>query len=102
MKKFLCLLLFFGSSAYAAAGNKGKGSEIFKGTCSICHGTQGISSSEMYPNLAGQKEGYIKKQLNDIKGGTRKDPIMQPYASRLSEEDINNLAAFLSDLKCSK
>ena len=102
MKKLLYLLTI-GLSSTAFAADKDKGKAKFQSTCVACHGTEGVGTSEAYPNLAGQKESYIKKQLNDFKGGVvRKDPTMQSFANMISEEDIKNIAAYLSDLKSSK
>lgn len=53
----------------------------------------------MYPNLAGQKEMYLAKQLKDFKSGTRKDPVMGAMAMPLSDADIANLAAYYASLK---
>lgn len=67
--------------------------------CAACHGAEGISAVPMYPNLAGQKEAYIVKQLKDFKSGARKDPVMAPMAMGLSEADMANLAAHYASLK---
>ncbi len=67
--------------------------------CAGCHGSDGISLNPLWPNLAGQKEGYLIKQLRAFRDGTRKDPLMGPVAKNLSDEDIENLAAYFSSLK---
>ncbi|MBO9490340.1 cytochrome c [Endozoicomonas sp. G2_1] len=67
--------------------------------CAACHGAEGISAVPMYPNLAGQKEAYIVKQLKDFKSGARKDPVMAPMAMGLSDADMENLAAYFASLK---
>jgi cytochrome c553 len=67
-------------------------------TCAACHGAQGISATDIWPNLAGQKPGYLVKQMKAFRDGDRKDPSMSPMASQLSDEDIDNLAAFYSSL----
>lgn len=67
--------------------------------CAGCHGSQGISVSSEYPNLAGQKEQYLKKQLHDFKSGERNNPTMKVMAKSLTQEDINDLAAYFSSLK---
>ena len=54
---------------------------------------------DSWPNLAGQKAGYLKKQLQDIKTGKRQDPMMSAMAKPLSQADIDNLAAYFSSLK---
>ena len=68
-------------------------------TCAACHGAEGVSAVPMYPNLAGQKEAYLAKQLKDFKSGARKDPVMSAMAMPLSDEDIANLSAYFASLK---
>lgn len=68
-------------------------------TCAACHGANGISAIPMYPNLAGQKEAYIAKQLRDFKSGARKDPVMAPMAMAIADEDIEHVAAYFASLK---
>ncbi|MBU2969408.1 cytochrome c [Pseudoalteromonas sp. C2R02] len=68
-------------------------------TCAACHGAAGISAIPMYPNLAGQKAMYTVKQLKAFKSGTRKDPVMAPMASMLSDADMENIAAYYASLK---
>jgi len=67
--------------------------------CAACHGAMGVSAIPMYPNLAGQKEAYLVKQLKDFKAGNRKDPVMAPMAMGLSDADIANVAAYYASLK---
>ncbi|WP_448247729.1 c-type cytochrome [Thalassotalea agariperforans] len=67
--------------------------------CSACHGAEGVSAVPMYPNLAGQKEMYLAKQLKDFKSGARKDPIMAPMAMALSDADVANISAYFASLK---
>lgn len=84
------------SPVFAADIAAGKAKSV---TCTACHGANGVSAIPMYPNLAGQKEQYILKQLKDFKSGARKDPVMAPMAAPLSEEDMANLAAYYASLK---
>jgi cytochrome c553 len=69
------------------------------GMCAACHGAAGISAIPMYPNLAGQKEAYLAKQLKDFKSGSRKDPVMGAMAMGLSDDDVANIAAYYANLK---
>lgn len=64
--------------------------------CAGCHGETGVSAGDMFPNLAGQRYGYIVKQLEAFRAGTRKDPLMNPIAGPLSDQEIENLAAYFS------
>ncbi len=66
--------------------------------CAACHGADGIGLNDLWPNLKGQKPGYITKQLKAFRAGERKDPLMSPMAAPLTDEDIENLAAYFSSL----
>ncbi len=46
--------------------------------------------------MAGQKEKYVIAQLMSFKSGVRKNPIMNPMAGQLSDQDIADIAAFYS------
>ncbi len=70
--------------------------------CAGCHGPNGVSANPMWPNLAGQKEAYLAKQIKAFRDGTRKDPTMSPMAAGLSDADAENLAAYFASLPCGK
>jgi cytochrome c553 len=61
--------------------------------CVACHGTKGKAIAPMYPNLHGQWEGYLRKQLAAYRDGSRKNAIMSLQAQNLSDDDIAVLAA---------
>ena len=61
--------------------------------CVACHGTSGKAIAPMYPNLNGQWEKYLRKQLVAYRDGSRKNAIMSLQAENLSNEDIAALAA---------
>ena len=67
-------------------------------TCAGCHGANGIGISEEFPNLAGQKHKYLVKQLKAFRSGERKNPIMQVMVKNLSDQDIEQLAAWFASL----
>ena len=67
-------------------------------TCAACHGANGISSNDIWPNLAGQKQGYLIAQLKAFRSGKRSDPMMAPMVATLSDTDIDDLAAYFSSL----
>lgn len=85
------------AGAATAAGDPVAG-EHKSAACHACHGKDGISIHDMWPNLAGQRAGYLRKQLEAFRNGERKDPIMQPLAESLSDQDIADIAAFYSNL----
>ncbi len=80
-----------------AAGDAAAGKSK-SAVCAACHGAAGISANDLWPNLAGQKPGYLAKQMKAFKDGSRKDPMMSPMAAPLSDDDIANLAAYFSSL----
>jgi cytochrome c553 len=82
------------SLAGDAAAGKAKAA-----SCAGCHGASGISAVPTYPNLAGQKEAYVVKQLKAFKDGSRKDPTMNAMSKPLSDADMANIAAFYAGLK---
>lgn len=87
------------SAATAASAGDAAAGKAKAASCGGCHGANGISAVPTYPNLAGQKEAYLAKQMKAFKDGTRTDPTMNAMAKPLSDEDIANLAAYYAGLK---
>lgn len=83
------------ASAHAADAEAGR---ALATTCAVCHGENGVSVSPAIPNLAGQKSAYLVSQLKAFRGGTRKNDMMNAIAAQLSDQQIDNLAAFWSSL----
>jgi cytochrome c553 len=73
-----------------------KGEASFGAVCAACHGPDGNSIAPIYPKLAQQHPEYIVKQLTEFKAGKRANPIMLGFASTLSEEDMKNIAYWVS------
>jgi cytochrome c553 len=63
--------------------------------CITCHGPKGQSAAGTWPKLAAQHSAYVAKQLKNYKDGTRANPIMMGMAAALTDQDMNNIAAFL-------
>jgi cytochrome c553 len=81
-----------------AAGDAAAG-KTKAASCAGCHGANGISAVPTYPNLAGQKDAYLVKQMKAFKDKTRTDPTMNAMAAPLSDADMANIAAFYAGLK---
>lgn len=95
--KALPVLLFI--TAYANAGDYDAGKrKAF--ICAECHGERGISVLGIYPNLSGQKYEYLVSALSAYKSGLRKNEIMQAMVMNLTQQDIQNLAAYFSQQSC--
>jgi cytochrome c553 len=67
-------------------------------TCFACHGANGKSNNDLWPNLAGQKTAYLVKQMQDFKDAKRSDPLMSPMAQNLTSKEMESLAAYFSKL----
>lgn len=94
----LCL-----SSAHAADTAKGdpKAGRALVYTCGGCHGVTGYTNA--YPNyhvprIAGQNYDYLVAALTEYKKGERAHPGMRAQGESLSDQDISNIAAYLSSL----
>lgn len=91
-------VLSFGSAH--AEGDKAAG-KLLVYTCAGCHGVPGYQNA--YPNyhvprIVGQNEQYIISALHEYKKGNRNHPTMDAQAESLSDQDIENIAAYLSSL----
>lgn len=64
--------------------------------CIACHGPNGNSTVAQFPILAGQTARYLYLQLKDFKEGRRKEPLMDPFISNLSRDDMFDLSAFFA------
>lgn len=89
---FILLAAPFTQAADIAAG-KAKAA-----VCAACHGQNGIGTSPLYPNLAGQKAPYLLKQLQAFKDGSRKDASMTLFVTPLNDTDMKNIAAYYESL----
>lgn len=82
----------------AQAGDAAAGKKKIA-TCMACHGQDGKALAPNYPNLAGQNEKYLVDALKAYKSGARKNPMMAPMVAALSDEDVENLAAYYASQK---
>ena len=83
-----------------AAGNIDRG-EILAYTCLGCHGIEGYRNaypSYRVPKLGGQKAAYIAAAVKGYRDGTRTHPTMSAQASSLTEQDIDDVAAFIASI----
>jgi cytochrome c553 len=93
------LLLSLVSDAFAA-GSVSAGRQ--KATaCQTCHGLDGLSKIPDAPNIAGNPEEYLVRQLNAFRKGERKNEMMSIVVQPLSDQDIADLAAYYAAIEVS-
>jgi cytochrome c553 len=78
-----------------AQGDAGAG-QAKSALCGSCHGVDGNSPLAMNPKLAGQSARYMVKQLQDFKSGARAGAIMASMVLSLSDQDMEDIAAWYS------
>lgn len=87
--------------AAMAAGDAAAG-KAKSAVCASCHGADGKALMPAYPNLAGQNEEYLVSALMSYRSKERQGgnaALMHAMAANLSDDDINNLAAYYASLK---
>ena len=103
MKLALLAASVIATAALADEPNKGdaKAGLALVYTCGGCHGVTGYRNA--YPNyhvprIAGQNYDYLIAALTEYKKGERAHPTMRAQGESMSDEDIRNIAAYLSSL----
>ncbi|WP_369944350.1 c-type cytochrome [Xanthomonas medicagonis] len=84
-----------------AVGNAANG-KLLTYTCQGCHGVTGYKNaypSYRIPKIGGQSAQYLTQALTEYRLGKRKHPTMQAQAESFSDQDIADIAAFLTTLK---
>ena len=82
-------------TAAPAKPDLAKGEASFA-ACAACHGADGNSAITTNPKLAHQHPEYLVKQLQEFKSGKRANAVMSGMAATLSEDDMKNVAAWLT------
>ncbi len=69
--------------------------------CVTCHGRDGIGTTPLNPNLAGQSSIYLVQQLTAFRDGKRKSEVMNITAANLTNDEIFTIAEYYeSRLSC--
>lgn len=99
VRVFASVLLFV--SLPALAKGDAEAGQAKSAVCAACHGMDGNSTVPNWPKLAGQHEDYLVRQIVLIKSGARMVPEMAAITPGLSEEDIEDLAAYFASQQMS-
>ena len=98
------LLIFLGlmiaaATAVQAAGNPAKGRQKAQ-TCLGCHAVPGYRypgpPTYHVPRVGGQHAAYIVSALQEYKNEDRENPTMRAQAKKLSTQDMEDIAAYMS------
>jgi cytochrome c553 len=92
----VCVLVASGSVCSAGDVKAGRTKALM---CQACHGLDGLSKTPDAPSIAAQTEPYIVAQLQAFKSGARKNDAMSVVAPSLSDNDIEDLAAYFSAIE---
>ncbi len=81
-------------------GDAKRGEEAYE-VCSACHLPSGAGRADgTFPQLAGQHATVLIKQIADIRGGLRDNPIMYPFAATLTDpQELADVCAYIQTLK---
>lgn len=93
----LAASLFATHSAAQETGNAEAG-KAKAALCAACHGPNGISINPLWPSLAGQQPVYLAKQIRAFRDGERVEPTMQPFVVNLTDQDVEDIAAYYATL----
>lgn len=66
------------------------------GLCAACHGETGIGQAAGAPNLAGQREDYLRLALSEYRDGRRAIPLMRAAIGPISDRELDQLAHWYS------
>lgn len=90
------VLLALVFASHAAEADLARAKDVVENKCFMCHGSDGESSSPVFPRLAGQNPAYLTRQLADFKSGRRKSAAMEPMVSDLEPADFDALGKFFA------
>ena len=93
---WVLLLAVPGAAAFAQAPDLERARKIVSGSCFLCHGVDGETSSELYPKLGAQHAVYVAKQLANFKSGERRSDTMAPMVRDLAPADFASLGAYFA------
>ena len=97
-KLFVLMAAAVAATQAMAAGDAEAG-KAKAAPCAACHGQDGNKTlTGTYPKLAGQGEEYLVKQLENFKSGTRENAVMQGQVAGMSEQDMQDVAAYYASL----
>jgi cytochrome c553 len=92
----VCSLSLVAGPVLAAEVGDGAAGATKAATCTACHGLNGNSVNPEWPVLAGQNANYLRDQIHRFRDGKRVNALMMPMVQSLTDQDVEDLAAFFS------
>ena len=92
------LTSFLAMSPAAQGADPAEGRKL-AAQCKTCHGLDGIAKIPIAPNLAGESQIYIEKQLKAFRSGKREHEMMSLVAKNLTDQQISDLAAWYQSIE---
>ena len=103
--KIFLLIVFCLIPSMSFSGDLSLGKEKAAAVCAVCHGMNGQSTSggnsALVPNITAQNKEYLIAKMKDYKSGKINHPQMSLIAQMLSDEDIENVSEWYSNIKIS-
>ena len=99
IRKLLLTLLFCLVSVNALAAGDYKAGKIKAYTCTGCHGIVGYNNTYPtyhVPRIGGQNQQYLVIALKAFRSGEREHKTMNLQAEALSDQDIEDIAVYLT------
>jgi cytochrome c553 len=93
-----CLIALFAAGGAHAAGDAARGKPLAY-TCLGCHGVEdykNVYPTYSVPKLVGQRAEYLAAALREYRSGERSHGTMHQQAVSLSDQDIEDIAAYLA------
>lgn len=98
VKLLLATGVFLAFSGVTQAAGDAEAAKAKISMCVGCHGIEGYRTAYPFvyhvPKLGGQHEMYLAKALRDYRSGDRNHPQMTAIAATLTDQDIEDLAAY--------
>jgi len=92
-----CVALAVSTGLAEAAGSQQAGRDKAR-QCAVCHGIDGVAKRPDVPNIGGESEIYLKKQLEAFRSGERRHEQMSIIAEGLDDTDIADLVAWYASI----
>lgn len=89
---------FAAAGSAQAAGDAAAGKTKAIATCKSCHGEKGEGVAKN-PKLTGKTEADMVQSMKDYKSGAKPNPIMKALMAKMSDQEIENVAAYYASVK---